>query len=120
MNDPVAYRAEEHKLQDGLALVEGDPFLESFFGEWAAQYHSEGNYQENIRALQRALAKGYPTANLYYKLGNFLWLDHRIPEARRAYSLAARCRPNYTNVQAALDYLQKLPEGEGKKALDTP
>ncbi len=105
MNDQDKYSAQVAKLPAGYALMEGDPFLESVYGEWVAQYHIGMNLDPNVLALERAIQKGYPTANLYFKLGNFLATENKIPEAERAYALAVDCQPNHT--QAAL-YLKAL------------
>ncbi len=106
MNDRSQYLLTIQKLSEGLPLMAGDPFLESCYGEWAAQYHFGTDLGPNIQALRRAIEKGYPAANLYYKLGNFYLLNHQPQEARRAYLMAAQSIPNYTNVQDTLSYLE--------------
>ncbi len=111
MNNPERYRAALLELPKGYGLVAGDPFLESCFGEWAAQYHYGLRYDGNIRCLQRAIRKGYPSANLYYKLGGFYWMNRQLKEARNAYRMAARSVPNYTNALEVLDYLDHRPPG---------
>lgn len=104
LNSPPAYRAATQNLAKGYPLLKADPFLESVFGEWVAQYHfSANNYDENMVAIQRAIQKGYPAANLYYKLGSFYYYLNRQPDkSRQAYLLAARCHPNYTNANEVL------------------
>ncbi len=87
--------------------MQGDPFLESCFGEWMAQYHWGAHYQMNVMIVRKTLARGYPCAHLYYKLGNFLFLDDRPREARAAFKMAMRCKPNYT---AAEDSIRILDE----------
>ncbi len=106
MNDQSQYLVMIQKLSEGLSLMIGDPFLESCFGEWVAQYHYGGDFGPNIQAIRRAVEMGYPTANLYYKLGNFYLLNHQPREARQAYLMAANSKPNYTNVQDAISYLE--------------
>jgi 4-amino-4-deoxy-L-arabinose transferase-like glycosyltransferase len=102
MNNQEFYQSVVKKLLDGYPLMEGDPFLESIYGEWIAQYHYTHGLERNVSALQRAVKKGYPAANLYYKLGNFLLLNRQFPEAHQAYLVAAGCNPNYTNAQEIL------------------
>lgn len=102
MNNQEFYQSVVRKLLDGYPIVEADPFLESIYGEWFAQYHFTHGLERNISALRRAVEKGYPTANLYYKLGNFLFLNRQLPEAHRAYLMAAGCKPNYTNATEIL------------------
>jgi Dolichyl-phosphate-mannose-protein mannosyltransferase len=116
MNHPMEYRKEVSRLPDGYPLVEGDPYLESLFGEWAAQYHSGRNFQANILALRRAVEKGYPTANLFCKLGDFYYWAGDWVKAEGAYSRAVHCRPDYTNARQALMLLESehqkhRPEG---------
>jgi hypothetical protein len=106
MNNGVEYRKATGELPKGYPLVAGDPFLESCFGEWVAQYHFESGYGPNVQAIQRAIQKGYPTANLFYKLGNFYLIEGRPLEAKRAYLMAAESIPNYTNVRDSLTYLE--------------
>ncbi|HJT23239.1 MAG TPA: hypothetical protein VJ873_01590, partial [bacterium] len=112
MNNPLFYRSVVQRLTEGYPLMAGDPFLESIYGEWVAQYHYTHGMDGNISALQRAIAKGYPAANLYYKLGNFYYWNHDPPKAKQAYLMAAQCRPNYTNAGEVLTTLWGKP---GKK-----
>jgi hypothetical protein len=106
MNNKDQYLSDFQRLPEGLPLMAGDPFLEACFGEWAAQYHFGPDFGPNIRAIQRAIQMGYPTANLYYKLGNFYLINHQPDEAHQAYLKAAACVPNYTNVKETLSYLE--------------
>jgi hypothetical protein len=108
MNNRAQYIVAVQKLPEGYPLVSGDPFLESCFGEWMGQYHFGPDFGPNIQAIRRALLKGYSTANLYYKLGNFYLLNRQRTEAKKAYLMAARSHPNYTNVKDAIAYLEKL------------
>ncbi len=105
MNNRELYAQQVAKLPGGYPLMEGDSFLESVYGEWVAQYHLGINLDLNISALERALQKGYPSANLYFKLGNFLAAQNRIPEAEKAFAGAAACPINHTQ---AAHYLQTL------------
>ena len=102
MNNQADYQNAVQNLPSGYPLLKSDPFLESCYGEWAAQYHEGPGLDWNIQAVRRALQKGYPTANLYYKLGSFYFWNHEPEKARQAYLLAARCRPNYTNAKEVL------------------
>ena len=102
LNSPVLYRHAVEELAGGYALMGNDPYLESCYGEWVAQYHQGADLSPNIQAIQRALRKGYPAANLYYKLGNFLFLNRQSEQARKAYLMAVKCEPNYTSAQEIL------------------
>jgi hypothetical protein len=108
------YRQAESDLSKNSAFMAQDPFLESCYDEWAAQYHYGPTFEKNIQAIQRAIQKGYPTAHLYCKLGNFLLADHQWQEARNAYQMALTQKPNYTVAAAALQYLDGLPLMKGK------
>jgi hypothetical protein len=54
-------------LRGGMRLVEGDPFLETVYGEWAAQYYWDPKQSANIGYLRRAVEKGYATERLVEK-----------------------------------------------------
>ncbi len=105
MNNDVEYRQAMERLPLGYAFLQNDPFLESCYGEWVAQYHEGSSLNWNIEAIQGALQKGYRTANLYYKLGNFYYWNREPDKAKQAYFMAARCRPNYTNAGQVLSRL---------------
>ncbi|HVM32689.1 MAG TPA: hypothetical protein VMU88_06110, partial [bacterium] len=106
LNDPVLYARSTRALAEGEKGMEGDPFLESLFGEWRAQYHyAPRGYGMNAWILRQTVQKGYPAAHLYFKLGNFLWLDGQIPEARAAYAEANRRAPGQTQAAQALALL---------------
>jgi hypothetical protein len=85
--------------------MQGDPFLESCFGEWMAQYHWGDDYGMNARIMERTITHGYPCAHFYYKLGEFLYLDDRYAEARSAFQKALRCMPNHTQAAEAIRVL---------------
>ncbi|HUO58521.1 MAG TPA: glycosyltransferase family 39 protein [bacterium] len=107
LNNKIKYRSALSRLPEGYPLVKGDPFLESCFGEWLAQYHYAADYHQNIQALERAVAKGYPNAYLYFKLGNFLFADRDWEGARKAYAMAVRSKPNYTGAGDMLNLMEK-------------
>ncbi len=102
-NDPKLYRSVLEHFSEGYPLMKGDPFLESCFGEWVTQFHWGADHQQNILLMKRALQNGYPSAHLYFKLGEYLFLDNRLPEAKTAFELAVSCHPNQTE---AGDWLQ--------------
>jgi tetratricopeptide (TPR) repeat protein len=106
-NDPKLYQSALEHFSDGYPLVKGDPFLESCFGEWVTQFHWGPDHQSNIILMKHAIDEGYPCAHLYYKLGEFLFLDHRLPEAKKAFERAVSCRPNQTQ---AADWIQTIDQ----------
>lgn len=106
-NDPKLYQYALQHFSDGYSLVKGDPFLESCFGEWVTQFHWGADHQANILLMKRAIEAGYPCAHLYYKLGQFLFLDHRLSEAKEAFQKAMNCHPNETD---AADWIQTIDQ----------
>ncbi len=110
LNRPDLYAAALGKLPEGEKWMGRDPFLESLFGEWRAQYHyGAGGYEANEALLRETIQKGYPAAHLYFKLGNFLWLEGKKQAAKEAYAQAARQEPHLTQAAQALALL-----GSGK------
>jgi hypothetical protein len=64
---------------------------------------------------------GYPSAHLYYKLGEFLFLDHRLPEAKKAFKTAMSCHPNETEAAEWIETIDQITgQNKGKEGgLDT-
>jgi len=121
-NDPKLYQSALMHFSDGYPLVKGDPFLESCFGEWVTQFHWGVDHRANILLMKRAIKAGYPCAHLYYKLGEFLFLDHRLPEAKEAFIRAVNCKPNETQAADWIKVIdQILAQNKGKTGgLDRP
>jgi 4-amino-4-deoxy-L-arabinose transferase-like glycosyltransferase len=112
LNNRELYQKALAELPDGYSRLKGDPFLESCFGEWLAQYHYGNDFHQNVLVLERAIAKGYPGANLYYKLGNFLWQNQQLDRARKAYESATRSKPNLTTAEENLRYLKTMEKSK--------
>jgi len=106
-NDPKLYQSALQHFSEGYPLVQGDPFLESCFGEWVTQFHWGADHQANIILMKRAIQAGYPCAHLYYKLGEFFFLDHRFPEAKEDFQKAMNCHPNETE---SADWIQTIDQ----------
>jgi hypothetical protein len=66
--DRRKYEAAIAHLEEGKALVAGDPYLESAYGEWAAQYYWDPKQERNIAYLRQALRRGYPAEHLLRRL----------------------------------------------------
>jgi hypothetical protein len=62
------YSAAVEHLQRGATLVSGDRFLETAYGEWAAQYFLDPQQKGNIEHLKHAIQAGYPAPHLVKKL----------------------------------------------------
>jgi hypothetical protein len=106
-NDPKLYQYTLQHFSDGYPLVKGDPFLESCFGEWVTQFHWGADHQANILLMKHALQEGYHCAHLYYKLGQFLYLDNRLSEAKKAFQQAVMCPINETD---AADWIKAIDQ----------
>ncbi len=94
-------------LAAAYPLVKGDPFLESVYWDKMAAYDYEDlDYQAQLTAYQMAVTKGYPTADLYYKLGQLLLVGKRIPEAKEAFLKATQAPMNKTPAAQILGWLR--------------
>ncbi len=89
-NNKTRYRRILEDLPSGYGLVQGDPFLESVYGEWVAQYYFGLAQGGNMAALERAIRLGYPAAHLYRELGNFYFLANQPEKAKQAYQTAEK------------------------------
>jgi len=102
-NDQRRYRASVHSLPEAFPLMEGDPFLESLYGEWCAQYHYGNGLKGNIAALERALKRGHPAAHLHYKLGAFRYMEGDRQKAKEAFRAAMRLPLDLTAAKRVLE-----------------
>lgn len=87
-------------LERTYPLFQGDPFLESCYGEKLADHFLKfgaGNHGEAIAALKTSLKKGYPAAHLYHLLGTLYWIDRDQVQARRAFQQAVEAPLDFTN-----------------------
>jgi tetratricopeptide (TPR) repeat protein len=87
-----------------------DPFLESVYWDKRAAYEYENlNYEEQLRSYQMAVTRGYPTADLYYKLGQLLLVKKRYSEAQEAFLKATQAPLDLTQAHAVLEWLKAQP-----------
>ncbi len=70
-------------LESGASLLDGDPYLVSVYGEWAAQYFFDREQKGNIEHLRRSIRHGYPAPHLVRKLILLLREAGRNEEADR-------------------------------------
>jgi 4-amino-4-deoxy-L-arabinose transferase-like glycosyltransferase len=78
-------------LERAAPLVQGDPFLESCYWDKRAFYeYQNADYEQHLRCYRMAVSRGYPTADLYYKLGLLFQVKGRFSEAREAFQRATR------------------------------
>ncbi len=89
-NNKTRYFETLQRLPEGYSLVQGDPFLESIYGEWVAQYYFSPSSSENAAAIKRALGNGYPAPHLFYKLSNFLFQSQDLQGAKKAYQMGRK------------------------------
>jgi hypothetical protein len=86
--------------------LNGDPFLESCFFEKVSVFFEMDHEPESAgMAIENALRRGYPAANLYNDYGVILTAQKRYQEARKAFGMALKCPVNYT---PAAENLEKL------------
>jgi hypothetical protein len=95
-NSQRAFQSSFQDLSRTYPLVEGDPFLESCYWEWAAQYYYSPSFRENLEALRRAVGRGYPAAHLFDRLGSLLAQESRMDEAAQAFRAADKVRPSFS------------------------
>lgn len=108
--DPI-----EESLVKIQPQCEGDPFLESVYWEEKAFLASlDSNLPGIVEGCRKAIALGYPAANLYNDLGIFLALEGKKNEAYRNFVKALHCPVNRT---AALEHLKEL---ESSSSISTP
>jgi Tfp pilus assembly protein PilF len=88
-------------------LVVSDPFLRSCLAE-RIFYNSmaDSNPTLGLEALQQAITKGYPSANLYNDLGVLWFTQGDYAKARQAFEAALRSPLNHTT---ALENLRRTP-----------
>lgn len=89
-NNKLRYLRTLQELPAGYGFVQGDPFLESVYGEWLGQYYFGPSCASNAAALERAIRLGYPAAHLYRELGTFYFMEGRPEKGKEAYKTAAR------------------------------
>ena len=79
------------KLSRGAAIAQGDPFLESVYWDKVAAFeYGKLDYAAHLAALQKAVAKGYPTAALCFEFGNLYMTKGLRAEALAAYQQARK------------------------------
>ncbi|HEY5038184.1 MAG TPA: glycosyltransferase family 39 protein [bacterium] len=70
-------------LRTAYPLVKNDPFLQScYWDKMAAYAFRSRSYEGHQQALEEAVSKGYPTADLYYKLAVVLLVKDQKDRAR--------------------------------------
>ncbi len=78
-------------LETAFPAVKGDPFLESVYWDKRAAYEYVNlDYDQQLLSYEMAVTKGYPTADLYFKLGELFRVKGRLAQARLAYLKATQ------------------------------
>lgn len=99
-----------HTLEGSYPFVKGDPFLESVFWDKRAAYeYADLDYGQNLLSYRMAVTRGYPTAELYCKLGELLLVKGRVAEAEQALERATRAPLDWTPAGGLLKGLQSRP-----------
>jgi hypothetical protein len=98
------------KLSQGMAMAQGDPFLESvFWAKVAAIEYGKVDYKAHLWALQMAVTAGYPTAALCFELGNLYLTKGFKKEAIEAYQMALKAPLDLTPSGLILKQLKAAP-----------
>ncbi len=98
-------------LETAYPAVHGEPFLESvYWNKRAAYEYKKFNYDQHLLSYQMAVTRGYPTAELYYKVGLLLLEKGRDREAEVAFRKATLAPLDLTEAQTALDWLKAHPD----------
>jgi 4-amino-4-deoxy-L-arabinose transferase-like glycosyltransferase len=88
-------------------LMKTDPFILSLYWDKRAAYEYVGlDYDQQLYSYQMAVRVGYPTADLYFKLGELLRVKGRLREARAAYLRATRAPLDLTPSAQVLEALK--------------
>ena len=109
------YETSYLKSLDALLKVyprfQGDPFLESCFWEKMADLFLRNQSEpavltqhadKVIQCLQKAIALGYPSAHLYFRLGTLYIINNEPEKAKKAFLKATRAPINLTNANQYL------------------
>ncbi|HTC22048.1 MAG TPA: glycosyltransferase family 39 protein [bacterium] len=104
-------------LDRARSLVGGDLFLQSLYWDKRAAYEYVAlNYDQQLYSYQMAVKEGYPTADLYFKLGELLRVRGRLAEAREAYLKATQAPLDLTPSSQILAGLKAQPPSEAAGA----
>jgi len=86
--------------------IQGDPFLESVYWDKMAAYaYEDGNYEVQLKCYQNAVTRGYPTADLYFKLGQMYLVGKRMKEAKEAFLKATKAPMDRTQAAQVLEWM---------------
>jgi hypothetical protein len=118
ISESQTYSAARAAFDQPVSWIQGDRFLESCYWDKRAEfdyyYNYQAHYEDQLHALRQAVARGYPAANLNYKLGSLLLRKKEFPEARRAFEAALRADPQDKDVQDALGILDLLERSSAR------
>jgi 4-amino-4-deoxy-L-arabinose transferase-like glycosyltransferase len=112
ISEDRTYRAADLLFLQRPPGVAEDPFLESSYWDRRAEfyynYDFKNHFEDQLNALRQAVLKGYPSADLYYKIGSLLTRRGRYDEARLAFEKALRVEPENREVLDALSLEKDL------------
>jgi 4-amino-4-deoxy-L-arabinose transferase-like glycosyltransferase len=95
-------------LKAAYASVHGDPFLESVYWDKTGAFDYENrDYDSHRRAAELAVTRGYPTADLYCKLGEMLMAKENRKDAKIAFRRATQAPLDETPSKLFLDWLNR-------------
>lgn len=107
---------EFNPLEQAFPAARGEPLLESCFLEEEGDLYlraalaasnppRKGDLKPSETCLEAALRKGYPSAHLYFKLGNLFWMGGEPSRARRAFQDAVKAPLDLTDSARLLKFI---------------
>ena len=121
ISEDRTYQEAEREFTAKPPVVAEDPFLEACYWERRAEYFYnydyKDHYDDQVRALQKALQSGCPAAHLYYKLGSLWARRGQFDRARKAFQAALREEPRYQDALDGLEIVKGMETKAGGKSI---
>jgi len=107
ITNPASYQKAQALFEQEPIFFKKDRFLESCYwerrGEFYYDYAFDLHYQDHLNALRQSIEKGYPAAQLYFKLGSLLLRKGDRKGALAAFRAALKVDPRYEAAQSGLN-----------------
>jgi hypothetical protein len=107
INNPESYERARKDFENPPSLIRQDRFLEASYwerrGEFYYDYSYQAHFEDHLDALRQAIDKGYPAAQLYFKLGSLLLRKEDRLGALAAFRAALKADPQYEAAQSGLN-----------------
>ena len=113
VTNPASDQKAQALFEQEPAFFKKDRFLESCYWERRGEFYYDYSYQthleDHLNALRQAIEKGYPAAQLYFKLGSLLFRNGDRKDALTAFRAALKADPQYAAAQSGLNLALSLP-----------